>query len=92
MFTCDFTESKQKTNVSHESGTEVDDEIVTSLLNHWKLRHFKPIYELQNGFGKQILSVKNEMLDMCVAYSKLDIGWICNKAKAEQCCKDINTK
>ena len=32
------------------------------------------LYELQNGLRKQILSVKNEMFDMCVAYSKLDIG------------------
>ena len=46
----------------------------TSLLNHWKLKHFKAIHELQNGLRKQILSVKNEMFDMCVAYSKLDIG------------------
>jgi len=46
----------------------------TSLLNHWKLNHFKAIYELQNGLRKQILLVKNKMFGMCVAYSKLDIG------------------
>ena len=39
----------------------------TSLLNRWKLNHFKAIYELQNGSRKrQILSVKKEMFDRYV--------------------------
>ena len=56
----------------------------TSLLNHWKLKHFKAIYELQNGSRKQILSVKNEMFDRVRVSPVLSLilGWICNKAKA----------
>ena len=33
--------------------------VVIEKFSGWKLKHFKAIYELQNGLRKQILSVKN---------------------------------
>jgi len=56
----------------------------TSSLNRWKFKHFKAIYELQNGSRKQILSVKNGMFDRVRVSPVLSLilGWISDKAKA----------